>query len=461
MVKVKPRVPIPKRPVDERIRDFNEVVIGYDEKRAVEEANRCLQCPSKPCVKGCPIGVDIPRFIKFIRNREFEKAYKVLIEKCPIPAITGRVCPQEKQCEKECILAKLGQPIAIGALKRFISDWAQAQGLEKVNQKEKSRIQRRKKIAVVGSGPSGIVVAFDLARLGYEVTMFEALHKLGGVLVYGIPEFRLPKNIVDDELKCLEELGVEIKLGIVVGRTITLYQLLDEYDAIFIGAGAGHPRFLNIPGENLNDIYSANEFLMRVNLMKAYMFPIYDTPIHVGKRTAIIGAGNTAMDAARTAVRLGANEVYVLYRRTRREMPARLEEVINAEEEGVKFVFLVQPIKFIGSSKVESVKLMKMKLGELDHTGRLKPIPTGEVIEFPTDVVINAIGFHPNSSIPRTTPKLKTDNRGRIMTDQFGRTSIKRVYAGGDVVIGEGTVIEAMGQGRKVAKTIHLDLLRS
>ena len=459
MVKVKPRVPIPKRPVDERIRDFNEVIVGYDERQAIEEAKRCLQCPSKPCVKGCPIGVDIPRFIKFIRNREFEKAYRVLIEKCPIPAITGRVCPQEKQCERECILAKLGQPIAIGALERFVADWAREQGLEKIRHKER-RIRGRR-VAVVGSGPSGIVVALDLARLGYEITIFEALHKPGGVLVYGIPEFRLPKRIVEEELEYLKELEVEIKLGIVAGRTITLYQLLDEYDAVFIGAGAGHPRFLNIPGENLNDIYSANEFLTRVNLMKAYMFPTYDTPIHVGKRTAIIGAGNTAMDAARTAIRLGANEVYVLYRRTRKEMPARREEVINAEEEGVKSVFLVQPIEFMGSSKVESIKLMRMKLGEPDQTGRPKPIPTGEVIEFPADVVINAIGFHPNPLIPRTTPKLKTDKRGRIMTDQFGRTSIKRVYAGGDVVIGEGTVIEAMGQGRKVAKTIHLDLLRS
>ncbi len=456
MVKVKPRIPIPKRSAEERIRDFNEVVIGYDEKQAIEEASRCLQCPSKPCVKGCPIGVDVPRFIKLIRERKFEEAYKVLIEKCPVPAITGRVCPQERQCEGACTLAKLGQPIAIGALERFIADWAYEKGIEKPKVQE--IMMKRRKIAVIGSGPSGIVVASDLARLGYEVTIFEALHKPGGVLTYGIPEFRLPKKIVQRELEYLRELGVVIELGVIVGRTITLNQLLDEYDAVFIGAGAGHPRFLHIPGENLNYIYSANEFLTRINLMNAYLFPEYDTPIHVGKRVAVIGAGNTAMDAARTALRLGASEVYILYRRTRKEMPARHEEIINAEEEGAKFVFLVQPIEFKGTGKVSEVKLMKMKLGEPDETGRPRPIPTGETMEFPVDTVVNAIGFYPNPLIPRTTPELKIDRKGRIIVDEHGRTSIKRVYAGGDIVIGEGTVIEAMGWGRRTALTIKKDL---
>jgi glutamate synthase (NADPH/NADH) small chain len=332
-----PRIAMPKRSPEERIRDFNEVALGYDEQMAVKEASRCIQCPEAPCIKGCPVGINIPKFIKFIRERKFEEAYRVVKEGSPIPAITGRVCPQEKQCEKYCTLAKLGQPIAIGALERFVADWAKERGVHVDLQQIDKRSER---VAVIGSGPAGIVFATDLAKLGYDVTVFEALHEAGGVLVYGIPEFRLPKKIVREELAYMKDLGIDIELGIVVGKTVSIHELLEEYHAIFIATGAGHPRMLGVPGENLNYIYTANEFLTRVNLMKAYLFPEYDTPIHRGRRVAVIGGGNTAMDAARAALRLGAEEVYVLYRRTREEMPARREEIDNAEEEGVKFIFL-------------------------------------------------------------------------------------------------------------------------
>jgi len=455
---VKARLSMPKRPADERVRDFREVALGFDEKMAVEEASRCIRCPSMPCVKGCPIGVDILRFLKLVSERRFEEAYKVMMKSCPVPAITGRVCPQERQCEGACTLNKLGQPVAIGAIERFIGDWAYENGISRPGV---NRVVSGKRVAVVGSGPAGIIVACDLARLGYEVTIFEALHKPGGVMVYGIPEFRLPKAIVEEELRYLEELEVEIRLGFVIGRTLTVRELLESYHAVFMGCGAGHPRLLGVPGENLRYIYTANEFLTRINLMRAYMFPEYDTPVRVGKRVAVIGAGNTAMDSARTALRMGASEVYVLYRRTQAEMPARHEEVLNAEEEGVKFVFLVQPIGFNGNGKVESVKLAKMRLGEPDESGRPRPVPTGEIIEFPVDTVINAIGFHPNPLVPKSMPELKVDRKGRIVVDDSGRTSVKRVYAGGDIVIGEGTIIEAMGWGRRAALAIHSDIVRN
>lgn len=457
---VKPRIKMPKRPPEERIKDFKEVALGFDGKQAVEEASRCLNCPTRTCVKACPVGVDVPKFLKLVAERKFEEAYFVIKEKCPIPAMTGRVCPQEQQCEGACVLAKIGQPLAIGAIERFVADWARENGIEEKIPKVKPR---RKKIAVVGSGPSGIVVAADLAKLGYEVTMFEAFHVPGGVLVYGIPEYRLPKEIVRYELKYLEKLGVNIETGVLVGRTISMEELLEEYDAIFLGVGAGHPRFLNIPGENYAYIYTANEFLVRINLMKAFLFPEYDTPIHVGERVAVIGAGNTAMDAARSALRLGAKNVTILYRRTRREMPARAEEIENAEEEGIKFIYLVQPIEFLSDNGIEvsRIKLMKMRLGPPDKSGRPRPLPTGHTMEFKADTVINAIGFHPNPLIPRLTPGLKTDSRGRIIVDDMGRTSLKKIYAGGDIVIGEGTVIEAMGCGRKASTAIHKDLINS
>jgi len=451
------REEMPKRPPEERIKDFKEVALGFTEEQAVKEASRCLRCPHKPCVNGCPVGVDVPSFLKLVAERRFEEAYFLIKEKCPIPAITGRVCPQEKQCEGVCTLAKVGRPIAIGAIERFVADWAREHSVEERIPKPKPT---GKKVAVIGSGPASIVVAADLAKLGYEVTMFEAFHILGGVLVYGIPEYRLPKELVRHEIGYLKELGVNTKLGILVGRTISLEELLEEYDAVFLGVGAGHPRFLNIPGENYSCIYTANEFLTRINLMRAFLFPEYDTPIRVGKRVAVIGAGNTAMDAARSALRLGAEEVAILYRRTRKEMPARAEEIKNAEEEGVKFILLVQPVEFLSDNgrDVSRIKLMKMKLGPPDESGRPRPVPTGEITYFDADTVINAIGFHPNPLIPRSTPGLKTDRKGRIIVDEMGRTSLKRVYAGGDIVIGEGTVIEAMGWGRKASKAIHMDL---
>jgi len=463
MVKVKPRELMPKRPPEERIKDFKEVALGFTEEQAIKEASRCLMCPHKPCVKGCPVEVDVPKFIKLIKEKRFKEAYFVIKDKCPIPAITGRVCPQEVQCEGVCTLAKVNQPIAIGALERFVADWAREHGIKSNQHYSQYNKVSDKKIAVVGSGPASIVVAADLAKIGYEVTMFEALHVPGGVLVYGIPEYRLPKDIVLKEIDYLEELGVSIELGIVIGRTISISELLEEYDAVFLGTGAGHPRFLNIPGENLSYIYTANEFLTRLNLMRAFLFPEYDTPIHKGKYVAVIGGGNTAMDAARSALRLGAKEVTVIYRRTRKEMPARAEEIENAEEEGIKFLFLAQPIEFLSNngSSVSGVKLMKMELGPPDESGRPRPLPTNETFTFEADMIINAIGFYPNPLIPMSTPKLKIDYKGRIIVDKFGRTSIKRVYAGGDVVIGEGTVIEAMGWGRKASRAIHMDITGS
>lgn len=455
MVKVKPRVSIPKRLAEERVKDFEEVVLGYTEKEAIEEANRCIRCIDSPCVSGCPIGIDIPRFIKHITEKRYEEAYKVIRDKCPIPAITGRVCPQEKQCEKTCTLAKLGQPIAIGALERFIADWARENSIYIDTLSIK---QLRKSIAVVGSGPAGITVAYSLAQVGYNVTIFESLHMAGGVLVYGIPEFRLPKKIVEEEIKNIKNLGIGIEIGVVVSRTVTVYDLLKEFDAVFIGTGAGVPKFLGIQGENLNYIYTANEYLTRVNLMKAYLFPQYDTPVHRGKIVAIIGGGNTAIDAARTVIRLGAEKVYILYRRTINEMTARREEIINAKEEGIDFIFLVQPIEFIGNSKVERIRLMKMTLGELDESGRHKPMPTNEYIELDIDAAIIAIGFNPNPLIPKMTPEIKTDSKGKIVVDKEGRTTMSKVYAGGDIVIGEGTVIEAMKWGKIVAQTIQKDL---
>ncbi|MCS7367031.1 MAG: NADPH-dependent glutamate synthase, partial [archaeon YNP-WB-062] len=340
---IKKRVEMRKLPVEERVKSFNEVALGLTEEQAIEEAKRCLQCPNYPCVGGCPVGINIPAFIKKIAEKDFLSAYKIIKEKNAIPAITGRVCPQEVQCEAKCTLQRIKEPIAIGALERFVADWAIREGVikEEITKAPPNNI----KVAVVGSGPSGITVAADLAKLGYEVTMFEALHKPGGVLVYGIPEFRLPKRIVEYEINYLKDLGVDIQTNTVIGRTYTIKELFQNgYRAIFLGTGAGMPKFLNIPGETLVNIYTANEFLTRTNLMKAYLFPKYDTPIKVGSKVAVIGGGNVAMDAARTALRLGAGEVYIVYRRTEEEMPARRDEVINAKEEGVKFQLLTQPI---------------------------------------------------------------------------------------------------------------------
>lgn len=448
------RQPMPEIDPKERIRTFEEVALGYNEEQAIEEAKRCLQCPRPTCVQGCPVSVDIPSFILCIREGRFEDAAKVIKKKNHLPAICGRVCPVEEQCENSCILNKKGEPIAIGNLERFASDCERKFG---------SRVVERapptgKKVAVVGSGPAGLTAAADLAKLGHKVTIFEALHVPGGVLMYGIPEFRLPKKIVEEEIDYVRKLGVEIKTDVIVGRTITVGELLQEFDAVFIGTGAGPPQFLGIPGENLAMVFSANEFLTRVNLMKAYDFPNYDTPIRIGKRVAVIGAGNVAFDSARSALRLGAEEVSIVYRRTEREMPARLEEIRRAREEGVQFKLLTLPTQLLGDENgcVRAMRCVRMELGPPDSSGRRSPIPVkGSDFEFDTDTVIVAIGRAPNPLVPSTTSGLKVSGRGTIVVDEAARTSRRGVFAGGDIVTGEATVIKAMGAGRKAALAIH------
>jgi len=457
---VKKAVPIRKLSIEERRTTFKEVVLGYSEEEAIAEAKRCLQCSNPPCVKACPLHIDIPGFIKLIAEGKFDEALAKVKEKNEFPAITGRVCPQELLCQKVCTLGKIGDPVSIGKLERFIGDYELKRGLRAPKVKAKSG----KKVAVIGSGPAGLMVAVELAKLGHKVTIFEALHKPGGVLTYGVPNFRLPKDVVEAYINYVKDLGVEIKVDSVIGRLYTIDELLKVYDAVFIGTGAGTPKFLGVPGENLNGIYSANEFLIRVNLMKANEFPNYDTPIKVGERVAVIGGGNVAMDAARVALRLGAKEVTVIYRRTEAEMPARREEIENAKEEGVKFVFLAQPVEFIGdeSGWVKKVKCVRMKLGEPDETGRRRPIPIpGSELLVDVDTVVIAIGARVNPLIQRTCPGLEVRRDGTIVTDERGRTSIKRVYAAGDVVTGAATVIEALAAGREVAETIHEDLTKS
>lgn len=451
---LKTKTPIPEQPIAERIRNFEEVALGYTEEQALTEANRCLQCKDAPCVKGCPVNIDIPGFIRLIRDKKYDEAIKKIKESNNLPATTGRVCPQETQCEAYCTLKKLGESVAIGRLERFVADYEINKGYEIPNIKKKYS----KKVAVVGSGPAGLTVAGDLARMGISVSIFEAFHEPGGVLIYGIPEFRLPKRIVRLEVEYIKNLGVEIFTNIVVGRSVTIDELLKEYDAVFIGTGAGAPQFLNVPGENLIGIYSANEFLTRINLMKAYKFPEYDTPIKIGKIVGVIGGGNVAMDAARTALRLGAKEVHILYRRTEEEMPARFEEIVHAKEEGVIFNFLVTPVRFIGNSdgKVVGIELQKMVLGDPDESGRRRPIPIpGSNFVFPLDMAIVAIGTIPNPLIKMTTPDLLVNKNGTIYIDiTTGKTSKDRVFAGGDVASGSATVINAMGAGKIAAKNI-------
>ena len=458
---IKNRVPTPERPAYERIKDFEEVNLGYDFELAKKEAERCLQCPENyaPCIKGCPVNINIPAFIAKIKEGDIRGALEVIWACNSLPAITGRVCPQEDQCEGVCVMGKVGDAINIGKLERFVADYAREKGIDdellmeiipKIKKKEQ-------KIAVIGAGPAGLTCAAELAKMGYKVTVFEALHYPGGVLVYGIPEFRLPKEIVKKELKKLELLGVEIKTDHIVGRTVTIPELIEEYDAVFISTGAGTPKLPEVPGINLNGIYSANEFLTRVNLMKAYKFPEYDTPIKVGKKTIVIGAGNTAMDAARTALRLGS-EVTIAYRRGEEDMTARIEEIEHAKEEGVNFMFFVNPIEFIGDEEgnVKAVKFMKMKpLDEKDSRGKRKITPTGETITVETDTVVIAIGQVPNKIIRKTTPGLNVTEKGTIVVNENLMTSIPGVFAGGDAIRGEATVILAMGDGRKAAKAIH------
>jgi len=452
----KESVPMPKQKLEERIHNFNEVALGYTEEQAVAEAKRCLQCPQPKCIEGCPVDIDIQAFIKLIAERKFDEAIAKVKEKNSLPAICGRVCPQEEQCQNACVMGKVADPVNIGRLERFVADYEMKKGAET----PRKQAPTGKRVAVIGSGPAGLITAADLAKLGHEVVVFEALHKLGGVLTYGIPEFRLPKEIVQAEADYVRKLGVEIKPNALIGRLHTIPELLKNgFTAVFIGTGAGLPTFLGLPNESLGGIYSANEFLIRVNLMKSYAFPNYDTPIRVGEKVAVIGAGNVAMDSARCALRLGAKEVYIVYRRSRNEMPARAEEIENAEEEGIILKLLTNPTKFFGDEQgwVKQMECIKMRLGEPDQSGRRRPIPI-ESSEFimNVDTVVIAIGRTPNPIIQRTTEGLQTTKWGTVVVDEeTGKTSIAGVYAGGDIVTGEATVISAMGAGKRAARSIH------
>ena len=454
-----PRQEMPVRPPEVRNKDFNEVALGFTPELALIEAKRCLQCPKQPCVDGCPVSVDIPGFIHLVSEGDFIGAAQKIKETNLLPAVCGRVCPQEEQCEQVCVVAKIDKPVAIGRLERFVADYEREQGAVEL---PKVAPSTGKKVAVVGSGPASITVSYELLQAGHKVTIFEALHELGGVLVYGIPEFRLPKVIVAAEIETIKKLGAEIKLNMLIGKTRTIDALLDEdgFDAVFIGTGAGLPMFLNLPGENLNGISSANEFLTRVNLMKAYREE-YTTPIKVGKKVAVIGAGNVAMDAARAAKRVGGDdvEVSIIYRRARDQMPARAEELHHAEEEGIIFNLLTNPIRFIGgeNNAVTATECVKMELGEPDDSGRRRPIPiegSEHIVE--TDTVIVALGTSPRKFISETSPDLKTSKWGTFLVDEeTGETSKKGVFAGGDIVTGSATVIKAMGAGRVAAQAIN------
>ena len=451
----KPQTPIPKRSVEERIRCFEEVALGYGRKEALEEAERCLQCKVPRCVEGCPVGIDIPGFIRHIREGEFGKAIEKIREKNSLPAICGRVCPQESQCMGECVLGLKGEPVNIGALERFTADEERRKGSGETM--PASLTGRR--VAVIGSGPAGLTAAAELAKMNYEVTIFEALHAPGGVLMYGIPEFRMPKDIVRDEVRYVESLGVKIETNVIVGRVIKLNDLFKMgFEAVFIGSGAGLPAFLGVPGENLIGIYSANEFLIRVNLMKAYRFPEHDTPVKVGGKVAVVGGGNVAMDAARSALRLGG-EVTVIYRRTEEFMPARREEVENAKEEGIGFIFLATPVRFIGDERgwVKKVECLKMTLGEEDESGRRRSLPMkGSEFIVDADIVVVAIGQKPNPLAVRGRNEVKVTPHGTIVADpETGETGMPGVFAAGDIVAGNATVISAMGGAKKAAQAIH------
>jgi glutamate synthase (NADPH/NADH) small chain len=447
------RVEMPKQPPKERRWNFQEVALGYTGDEAKTEADRCLQCKKPKCVEGCPVGVEIPHFIKSLREGDMPEAARSLKGKNSLPGVCGRVCPQEVQCESRCVMGKKGQPVAIGRLERYVADWELSQE-EKPQQKALQFTGKR--VAIVGSGPAGLTCAAELARMGHKVVIFEALHEAGGVLVYGIPEFRLPKSIVKAEVDYVKSLGSDLELDSVVGRQVQVKELLaDGFDAVFLGIGAGAPRFMGLPGENLNGIYSANEYLTRINLMKAYKFPEYDTPIRKGKKVAVVGGGNVAMDAARCSLRLGADEVHVVYRRSEAEMPARLEEIENAKEEDVIFDFLTNPIKFLGdkNGNVRAMVCVRMELGEPDESGRRRPVVKKDS-EFSMDVdtVVIAVGTIPNPLIPSTTPELKVTKWGTLAVDEKGRTAMDGVWAGGDITTGGATVISAMGAGKVAAK---------
>jgi len=441
-----------------RAKNFNEVALGYEPELAFKEAGRCIQCPKRPCVGGCPVGIEIPDFIKALSERDMPEAVRVLKDKNSLPGICGRVCPQETQCEKVCTLAAKKAPVAIGRLERYVADWEQThkEELPSSDSPKNKPEPSGKRVAVIGSGPAGLTVAADLAKLGHGVTIYEALHVAGGVLMYGIPEFRLPKKIVQSEVDFVTSQGVEIKLDSVIGKIDTVDELLGNgYDAVFVGTGAGAPIFLNAPGENLCGIYSANEFLTRTILMKGYRFPEYDTPIKIGSKVAVIGGGNVAMDSARCSLRLGAEEVYVVYRRSEVELPARREEVEHAMEEGIIFNFLTNPTGFLGSGRgwVMGMECIKMELGEPDESGRRRPVPKkGSEFVLPVDTVIVALGNSPNPLITRMTDGLNTTRWGTIVADEAtGKTEKPKVWAGGDIVTGAATVISAMGAGKKAA----------
>lgn len=452
---------MPKQKPEVRRKNFDEVTLGYSEEQAKAEANRCLQCPKPQCVTGCPVEISIPEFIKLLREGKYEEAAKKIKEKNSLPAVCGRVCPQEEQCQKFCILGKVGEPVSIGRLERWLADWERKRGSAK---KPDDPPWTGKKVAVIGAGPAGLTAAADLAKLGHKVVIFEALHLPGGVLVYGIPEFRLPKSIVRAEADYVQSLGADLKLGYLVGRIYTIPELLKTgFDAVFIGTGAGLPAFLGVPGEDLGGVYSSNEFLIRVNLMKAYAFPFYDTPIRIGKHVVVIGGGNVAMDSARSALRLGAEEVCIVYRRSREEMPARKEEIENAEEEGILCKFLANPTRFVGDEKgwVKQMECICMELGPPDESGRRRPVPVkGSEFTMDVDTVIVAVGRTPNPIIQSTTEGLAVTKWGTIVADENGKTSIEGVYAGGDIVTGEATVISAMGAGKKAARAIHEYLMQ-
>ena len=449
------KVPMPEQDPNVRNKNFSEVALGYTAEMAMEEATRCLNCKNKPCVSGCPVNVPIPEFVEKVAEGDFEAAYEIITSENALPAICGRVCPQENQCEGKCVRGIKGEPVGIGRMERFVADYH----MQHAKPVEVNIEKNGHKVAVVGSGPAGLTCAGELIKKGYDVTIFEALHKAGGVLSYGIPEFRLPKDLVAREIKTVEDLGVKIDTNVIVGRSVTIDELMEDgYEAVFVGSGAGLPRFLNIPGENLLGVYSANEFLTRVNLMKGYKFPEAPTPVKVGRRVAVVGAGNVAMDAARTAKRLGAEEVYIVYRRSEEEAPARLEELHHAKEEGIIFRFLNNPAAILGDENgwVKGMEVVKQQLGEPDASGRRRPEPIeGSNYVMDVETVIIAIGQSPNPLIRQTTPGLECQRWGGIIVNEETMESSKEnVYAGGDTVTGAATVILAMGAGKRAAAAI-------
>lgn len=462
MAKVAPRNEMPRQAPKVRAHNFDEVALGYSHEQAVAEAIRCLQCKKPTCIDGCPVSVRIPEFILCLRDGDMWGSVEALKDKNNLPAICGRVCPQESQCEAQCVLGKKFEPVAIGRLERYVADWEMEQGVKAPERAPRSG----KRVAVIGAGPAGLTCAGDLAKTGHEVTIFESLHAPGGVLIYGIPEFRLPKSVVRTEVQYVVSLGTELRLNAVIGKLYALDELFaDGYDAVFLGTGAGLPRWMKIPGENFNGVYSANEFLTRTNLMKAYLFPEYDTPIMIRPRVVVVGAGNVAMDSARCALRLGAEEVHIVYRRARDQAPARLEELENAEEEGVIFHFLTNPVEILGTEKgwVRGIRVQKQELGEPDSSGRPRPVPIpGSEYEMDVDMLVMAIGTRPNPMVFTGTPELERTRRGTVVAnEQTGRTKMARVWAGGDIVTGAATVISAMGAGKRAAADIDHYLMNA